>query len=121
MKRLLLTLMLPVALLAQAGADRAPLLETLRQDLETARANANLSERQQADLQAAMNTLKQARETRMNGGTPDRRGVQNALKTIRDISQSDAFRAEDKEKIRKDIEAIRESAGQRGGRGRRRF
>lgn len=99
---------------AWGQAAGAP-LQTLLTDLDAAKANAQLSDAQRADLDKAMATLKSARETRMNGGTPDRGAMRSALQTIRKISQSDAFRAEDKEKIKKDIEALRSAAGGRRG------
>jgi G:T/U-mismatch repair DNA glycosylase len=109
---LVLAIGLGVGALGQGGG--AP-LQTLLTDLDAAKANAQLSDAQRVDLDKAMATLKSARETRMNGGTPDRGAMRGALQTIRKISQSGAFRAEDKEKIRKDIEALRSAAGGRRG------
>jgi hypothetical protein len=102
--------------------ERREAMQSLVKNLEKAMANANLTEDQRARLDKAKSALQEAGRARRRGGsaTPaDPEKMRTALRDLYEISQSGAFRAEDKEAIRKDLEKLREMRGGQRGAGRR--
>lgn len=97
--------------------ERREAMQSLVKNLEKAMANANLTEEQKTKLEQARTTVRDAAQARRRGGSgapPDREKLRTALRDLYEISQSDAFRAEDREAVRKDLEKLREMRGQGG-------
>jgi hypothetical protein len=97
----------------KGGEARRASLRKLQTDLDQAAARAKFTEEQRRQFDDARATLRQAAEDRMGG----RRGSESAgqsdareaLRTLRDLVQSDAFQAEDREILRKDLRELRTS------------
>lgn len=104
--------------------ERREAMQNLVKHLEQAMANAKLTEEQKTKLEQAKAALREAGQGRRRGGSgtqPDREKMRTALRDLQEISQSDAFRPEDKEAVRKDLDKLRQmrGSGQTGTRRRR--
>ena len=89
----------------------------LRDDLRKAIQNGNLSDQQKTTMQNAGAALRAAAEARQNGEKVDRSSVKKAFSDIEKVTNSNAFRPEDQQAVKADLEAIKEKASQaRGGR-----
>jgi hypothetical protein len=80
--------------------NRRHAITKLQTDLNTAIANAKLTDDQKKTLEEARANLSAARGK-------DRAAVRKALSDVRSIMQSDAFRPEDRQMIRKDLQRLR--------------
>ena len=103
--------------------ERREAMQSLVKNLEKAMANAKLSDEQKTKLEQARTALREAAQGHRrgaSGATPDREKMRTALRDLAEISQSDAFRAEDKEAVRKDLEKLRQTRGGQSAGARRR-
>lgn len=94
--------------------ERREAMQNLVKHLDQAMANAKLSEEQKTKLEQAKAALRDAGQARRRGGSgtqPDREKMRTALRDLQEISQSDAFRPEDKEAVRKDLDKLRQMRG----------
>ncbi len=103
----------------QAGKLDPELFTRLREHLTTAIGNATLSDSQAATLRAAGETLRKASEARKSGQSVDRAKLKEALDDIKQVLESDAFRAEDVALVKADLDAIRKAAREAAKGGRR--
>lgn len=110
----------------KGGETRRAQMQKFQTDLDQASARANFTAEQRKQFDEARQTLRQqAQRGRRNGGgaSSDQETAGNpreALRTLRSLVQSDAFQAEDRELLRKDMDAIRKGGGRnrQGGGGR---
>ena len=91
----------------------------LRADLVRAVQNGHLTDEQKSSMKDAGTTLRDAVTARQNGQQVDRAAVKKAFSEIKKVTDSDAFRPEDKQAVKADLEAMKEKAKDAGG-GRRR-
>jgi len=118
----LLTVLLSVATFAGAQESSAEPAANgpgakLRGDLIKAVQNGHLTDEQKASMQNAGSALREAVKARQNGEQVDRAAVKKAFSDIKKVTDSDAFRPEDKQAVKADLEAMKEKAREsRGGR-----
>jgi hypothetical protein len=101
------------------GGDRRAALSKLQADLDQAASRAKFTDEQRKQFDEARQALRQqarqrggrrnrtAPDTAANGGDSAR----EALKTLRNLTSSEAFQPDDREMLRKDLDAIMKSAG----------
>lgn len=88
----------------------------LRADLIKAVQNGHLTDAQKTSMQNAGSVLREAAKARQNGQQVDRNAVKKAFSDIKKVTDSDAFRPEDKQAVKADLEAMKEKAREsRGG------
>lgn len=112
----------------KAGEARRTSMKKLQTDLDQASARAKFTDEQRKQFEDARAALRQQAQQRggrrSGGGSQDQAGGQGnareAMRTLRELIQSDAFQAEDRELLRKDFDALRKSGGRnrQGGGGR---
>ena len=88
-------------------ADRVTAIRKLQTDLDQAISRANLNDAQRQELTTARETLRKQAEGRRKGDKLDRGTVREAMQTIRELAASNAFQAEDRETIKKDLVEMR--------------
>lgn len=89
----------------------------LRADLIKAVQNGHLTDEQKSSMQNAGAALRAAAQARQSGEKVDRSSVKKAFADIKKVTDSDAFRPEDKEAVQADLEAVKEKVKEsRGGR-----
>ena len=103
------------------GEARRTMLKKLQTDLDVASSRAKFSDEQRKQFDAARQVLRDQHErgrrknataetTAANGGT-----TREALKTLQSLANSEAFQAEDRELLRKDLSELRQSGRNRQG------
>ncbi|MEO8026234.1 MAG: hypothetical protein ABI823_07160 [Bryobacteraceae bacterium] len=80
----------------------------LATDASAARQNATLSDAQRKQLDSALESLQSAGQRRRKGERPDREKMRQALRDLNEITAGEAFRPEDRSKVREDLMALRE-------------
>ncbi len=94
---------------AQAGKNgRRQLRMNLLNDTSTARSKATLSDEQAKQLDTALDSLRAASAKRRKGERGSQEKSRDAIRTIFQMAQSDAFREDDRKKVREDLQAIRD-------------
>jgi hypothetical protein len=106
------------ALLGLAGTEERDAGEQLRADLLRAVVRGDLSDAEAEALQESMETLRATRDARESGRRlrlADARAARGAVRTIRDLMESDAVRSEDGQAVLADLDRISEErrAGRR--------
>ena len=84
-------------------------LEQFAMDLHVGMQRANLSDQQREQMRKDLQTL---RDSRKNG---DRIAAFRAMRNFHSILDSGAFQAEDKERIKQDLQQLREAKQDRNG------
>lgn len=87
-------------------AKKGPLVR-ISEDLQQGISRATLTDSQKSELNADLDTLKQAREARQSGESVDRGQVRKALKSIQKYVNSGVFQAEDQKALQQDFESLR--------------
>lgn len=100
----------------QEMAKRRDTLRKLRDHLNTAIANAKLTDEQRQKMEAARAALAPMaqRKRRAAGQPPDRQAMRKAMMDLREVLQSGAFREEDRALIQNDLKELRKQ-GLRAG------
>lgn len=94
---------------AKHGVARMAAIQKLQADLDQAVSRANLTEQQRSEMTTARETLRSQADHQRKGDKLDRGSVRQAMQTIRGLSASSAFQAEDREIMKKDLEEIRKN------------
>ena len=81
---------------AKHGAARIAAIKKLQADLDQAVSRANLTEQQRNEMTTARETLRKQADRQRKGDKPDRDSVRQAMQTIRSMTASSAFQAEDR-------------------------
>ena len=91
-----------------SAKNRRELVVQLVSDTSAARSNATLTDEQKKQLDDALEGLRKASARRRKGERPNQEQTKQSLKTILQLTQNDAFKAEDLKKVQADLQAIRE-------------
>ena len=91
-----------------SAKNRRELVVQLVSDTSAARSNATLTDEQKKQLDYALEGLRKASARRRKGERPNQEQTKQSLKTILQLTQNDAFKAEDLKKVQADLQAIRE-------------
>ncbi len=103
------------------GEARRTMLRKLQTDLDGASSRAKFSDEQRKQFDSARQVLRdqQQQGRRKNAGaettTANRGTAREALKTLQSLANSEAFQAEDRELLRKDLSELRKSGRNRQG------
>lgn len=103
------------------GKTRRSMIQKLQADMDQASTRAKFTEEQRKQFDAARATLRQQGERRRKSGaeaaSANHGSAREAMQALRGLMSSDAFQAEDKELLRKDLDELRKSGRNRQERG----
>ena len=103
------------------GEARRAMMKKLQTDLDRASSRAKFTDEQRTQFDTARQALRQqgergrGKDAVAETAATDRTAAREALKTLRSLTSSEAFQAEDRELLRKDLDELRKSGRNRQG------